>query len=115
LRASVKIPFDPGSSIGEGLRDLGRVLMLSQVAMFLSPRFAGQIRERLVSDAQLFQQMVGEGAKAARQNFRIIEPITEIALLRREGEVIRRRRNKMTTAGSFIGVIEDFFGMARLL
>jgi hypothetical protein len=86
LRASVKIPFDPGSSIGEGLRDLGRVLMLSQVAMFLSPRFAGQIGERLVSDAQLFQQMVvGEGAKAARQNFRIIEPITEIALLRREG------------------------------
>jgi hypothetical protein len=83
LRASVKIPFDPGSSIGEGLRDLGRVLMLSQVA------------------------------KAARQNFRIIEPITEIALLRREGEVIRRRRNKMPTAGSFIGVIEDFFGMAR--
>jgi hypothetical protein len=54
--------------------------------MFLSPRFAGQIRERLVSDAQLFRQMVvGEGAKAARQNFRIIEPITEIALLRREG------------------------------
>ncbi len=32
--------------------------------MFLSPRFAGQIRERLVSDAQVFQQMVvGEGAK----------------------------------------------------
>jgi hypothetical protein len=51
------------------------------------------VRLRLVSDAQLFQQMVvGDGAKAARQNFRIIEPITEIALLRREGEVIRRRR-----------------------
>jgi hypothetical protein len=40
-------------------------------AMFLSPRFAGEIRERLVSDAQLFEQMVvGDGAKAARADNR---------------------------------------------